>query len=216
MDNRDKYNNSCPLWASVMKTLSSRHETELDVNYTKQSLSWEAQLINKFRACMEPEGSLPCSRHPATGPYPERDNTSSYNISLISILISFPNLHVGLQSRRSESKNAIKPENWLTHCLFWIGDYRNTEHNPENCRGFDSVKIFDLRISSSIIFNNMLALAKTYMTHKTTTRPLTFGVATPKQVAIYCAYESRIVTRHDAGKQTPRVTTRRRHKINFC
>jgi len=37
-----------------------------------------AQLINKLPAFMEPEGSLPCAKEPATGPYPERDASNPY------------------------------------------------------------------------------------------------------------------------------------------
>jgi hypothetical protein len=33
---------------------------------------------------MEPEGSLPCSQQPATGPYPEPEDSSPY------LLILFP------------------------------------------------------------------------------------------------------------------------------
>jgi len=35
-----------------------------------------AQHVKKFPAFMKPEGSLPCSQHPATGPYPEADKSS--------------------------------------------------------------------------------------------------------------------------------------------
>jgi hypothetical protein len=38
---------------------------------------------------MEPEGSLPCSQEPSSGPYPKPDQSSSYHLilSLRSILV---------------------------------------------------------------------------------------------------------------------------------
>jgi hypothetical protein len=48
---------------------------------------------------MEPEGSLPCSQEPSTGPYPEPDQSNPYHpISLISILILSTYLRLGLPS----------------------------------------------------------------------------------------------------------------------
>jgi hypothetical protein len=47
---------------------------------------------------MEPEGSLPCSQEPSTGPYPEPDKSSSYHPILRSILILSSNLRLGLPS----------------------------------------------------------------------------------------------------------------------
>jgi hypothetical protein len=48
---------------------------------------------------MEPEGSLPCSQEPSTGPYPEPEQSNpSHPISLRSILILFIHLHRGLPS----------------------------------------------------------------------------------------------------------------------
>jgi hypothetical protein len=49
---------------------------------------------------MEPEGSLPCSQEPSTGPYPQPDQSSLYHpiLSLRSILILSTHLHLGLPS----------------------------------------------------------------------------------------------------------------------
>jgi hypothetical protein len=50
---------------------------------------------------MDPEGLLPCSQEPSTGPYPELDQPNPYHpilISLRSILILFTHLRLGLPS----------------------------------------------------------------------------------------------------------------------
>jgi hypothetical protein len=48
---------------------------------------------------MEPEGSLPCSQEPSTGPYPEPDQfIPSYPYLSISILILSTHLRLGLPS----------------------------------------------------------------------------------------------------------------------
>jgi hypothetical protein len=49
---------------------------------------------------MQPEGSLPRSQEPSTGPYPEPDRSSPYHpiLSLRSILISSTHLRLGLPS----------------------------------------------------------------------------------------------------------------------
>jgi hypothetical protein len=36
---------------------------------------------------MEPEGSLPCSQEPSTGPYPEPDQSSPYHATHFNIIL---------------------------------------------------------------------------------------------------------------------------------
>jgi hypothetical protein len=50
---------------------------------------------------MEHENSLPCSQEPATGPYPEPDESSPHRVSLCSILILSFYLRQGLLSETS-------------------------------------------------------------------------------------------------------------------
>jgi hypothetical protein len=52
---------------------------------------------------MEPEGSLPCSQKPATGPYPESD--PSIPIPLRSILMLSSHLRLGLCSNDDDDNN---------------------------------------------------------------------------------------------------------------
>jgi hypothetical protein len=48
---------------------------------------------------MEPEGSLPCSQEPSTGPYPEPDRSSSYHPILSKMYFDIvPHLRLGLPS----------------------------------------------------------------------------------------------------------------------
>jgi hypothetical protein len=42
---------------------------------------------------MEPEGSLPCSQEPSTGPYPEPDQSSPYHTILSLYIISLDNIN---------------------------------------------------------------------------------------------------------------------------
>jgi hypothetical protein len=63
------------------------HQTHTFVTFTtnKQQTPWSkvileklivAQLLKKFSTFLEPDGSLPCSQEPATGSYPEPDESS--------------------------------------------------------------------------------------------------------------------------------------------
>jgi hypothetical protein len=58
------------------------------------------QLVKTFPASLVPEGSLPCSKEPATGPYAEPLESSPYIpiLYLLSILISSSHLRPGLKS----------------------------------------------------------------------------------------------------------------------
>jgi hypothetical protein len=47
---------------------------------------------------MQPEGSLPCSQEPSTGPYPEPDQSNPHHPILRPILILSTHLRLGLPS----------------------------------------------------------------------------------------------------------------------
>jgi hypothetical protein len=50
----------------------------MELSHSRKAASCAAtqELPNKF---MEPEGSLPCSQEPSTGPYPELDQSNPYH-----------------------------------------------------------------------------------------------------------------------------------------
>jgi hypothetical protein len=58
---------------------------------------------------MEPEGSLPCSQEPSTGPYPELDQSAHITQFYLSrcILILFTHLRLGHPSDIFPSTNPI-------------------------------------------------------------------------------------------------------------
>jgi hypothetical protein len=60
---------------------------------------------------MEPEGSLPCSKEPSNGPYPEPDESSPYHTNLFllrSVLILFSILRIqGNQLSENNNNNKL-------------------------------------------------------------------------------------------------------------
>jgi hypothetical protein len=83
---------SCMYWSNIL------------ITYEAEPFLRRRQLCSYSRTSqhsMEPEGSLPCSQEPCTGPYPEPDRSSPYQslpISLRSILILSIHLRLGLPS----------------------------------------------------------------------------------------------------------------------
>jgi hypothetical protein len=72
------------------------------------------QLLKNFKKSMEPEGSLPCSQEPSSGPYPEADWSSPYNLNLslyITILMLFTHLRLCLS-------NDLFPSGFPTNILY--------------------------------------------------------------------------------------------------
>jgi hypothetical protein len=64
----------------------------------------------------EPEGSLPCSQKPSTGPYSEPDQSSPYHpiLSLRSILILSTHLRLGLRATKFlNEKTDCRSSTWL-------------------------------------------------------------------------------------------------------
>jgi hypothetical protein len=85
---------------------------------------WIVKWITYLRSCqlcspsrtpqhfIEPEGSMPCSQEPSTGPYPEPYQSNPLHpISLRSILILSSHLRLGLHS-------GLFPSGFLTNILY--------------------------------------------------------------------------------------------------
>jgi hypothetical protein len=78
---------------------------------------------------MEPEGSLPCSKKPSTGPYPEPNQSSPHHPILRSILILSTHLRVGLPS-------GLFPSGFSTN-IYWhdrVINNENASHRREELR----------------------------------------------------------------------------------
>jgi hypothetical protein len=74
---------------SILSHNEKYHQLTQLTDFMKLSPSWETASwagTQKFpQYFMEPEGSLPCSQDPSTGPYPEPDRSSPYHPNLSKI-----------------------------------------------------------------------------------------------------------------------------------
>jgi hypothetical protein len=83
---------------------------------------------------MKPEGSLPCSQEPTTGPYPEPDesNPHPYTVSLRPVLILSSGLRLGLHY------NAVKS---CRKAVISSGEpYRHTAYVQSMCYSVSTVR----------------------------------------------------------------------------
>jgi hypothetical protein len=62
---------------------------------------------------MQPEGSLPCSQEPSTGPYPEPDRSSTYHPSFSSKIILILSTYLSLSLPSS-----VFPSGFLSNVLY--------------------------------------------------------------------------------------------------
>jgi hypothetical protein len=89
----------------------------------------DAQLVEYFAPCMQPEGALPCSQQPATGPYHEPHDTNPHLYILVFPNSPFYYYHPTLSFRLI---HVICTDSETTFCEFEALCYK-----PEG-RGFES------------------------------------------------------------------------------
>jgi len=116
---------------------------------------------------MEPEGSLPCSQKPATGPYPEPDESSSHVPTLFSlrtILILSSQLRLGLSNGVYHSGFPTKMlyAFLVSHVCYMTCPYYRpwSDHTNNVCWSVQIMKI--LIMQSSPIYRHVLPLGLKY------------------------------------------------------
>jgi hypothetical protein len=86
---------------------------------------------------MEPEGSLPCSKEPSTGPYPKPDQSNPYHLILVHSSEMSVNLYQTIWCHMLGNTASNRCENlrsghteisklsfvWVTIDGVWIGDW---------------------------------------------------------------------------------------------